>query len=155
MHAHAELISRFYAAFSNRDHAGMAACYHPEIRFSDPVFPDLRGPMASAMWRMLCERGTDLRLEVSGIEGDDDGGRAHWEAFYTFSATGNPVHNIIDATFEFQDGLIVEHTDVFDFDAWSKQALGMTGLFLGWTSMLQNKVRAQAARGLERFSAGS
>lgn len=145
----AELVERFYAAFSERDHAGMAACYHPEVHFSDPVFPDLHGPMAAAMWRMLCERGTDLRLEASAITDTS----AHWEAWYTFSATGNAVHNVIDASFEFRDGLIVRHVDVFDFYAWARQALGVTGVLLGWTPMVKNKVRSQAGRQLEKFAA--
>ena len=91
----AEVIRRFYAAFQRRDHAAMAACYAPDATFSDPVFPALRGPAVGAMWRMLCERGTDLRIEASGIEADSARGSARWEAWYTFSATGRPVHNII------------------------------------------------------------
>ena len=67
MHANAELIARFYTAFGHRDAAGMAACYHPEVQFSDEVFPDLRGDRATAMWRMLCERGKDLRVKFVDI----------------------------------------------------------------------------------------
>ena len=44
-------------------------------------------------------------------------GSAHWEADYTFSATKRKVHNVVDARFELRDGLIVKHTDVFDFGA--------------------------------------
>lgn len=144
MHPHAELITRFYDAFSRCDGDAMAACYHPDVRFSDPVFPDLQGARAGAMWQMLTERAEDLVVVASDIQADDTSGRAHWEADYTFSTTGNLVHNVIDATFEFKDGLIVKHTDVFDFHAWAKQALGFTGLLLGWTGFLQNKVRATA-----------
>ena len=36
----------------------MADCYHPDVHFSDPVFPSLKGDEARGMWRMLCERGT-------------------------------------------------------------------------------------------------
>ena len=52
MHPNAQLIQTFYTAFQNRDAAGMAACYHPEVVFSDPVFPHLEGPKAIAMWQM-------------------------------------------------------------------------------------------------------
>ncbi|HND34234.1 MAG TPA: nuclear transport factor 2 family protein, partial [Myxococcota bacterium] len=64
------------------------------------------------------------------------------------SATGRKVHNIIDAEFEFKDGKILRHRDTFDFWAWSRQALGPAGWVAGWSSVLQNKVRAQAAKGL-------
>lgn len=153
MHENAQLITRFYDAFSRLDGDAMAACYHPEVCFSDPVFPDLKGARAGAMWKMLTSRAADLRVEASGIDADDTTGRAHWEAHYTFSASGNHVHNVIDATFVFRDGLIVEHTDVFDFHAWAKQALGFKGALLGWTSFLHNKVREGAGAQLDKYCA--
>ena len=151
MHPHAALIERFYQAFQKKDHATMAACYHPDILFSDPVFTDLRGFRAGAMWHMLTERGKDLTLVYSGIEADDQEGKAHWEADYTFSGTGRKVHNVIDAHFKFKDGKIVEHRDHFDLSLWTRMALGPSGYLLGWSSFLQNKVRGQASKGLEDF----
>lgn len=142
------LIERFYAAFAQRDAAGMSACYHPDVRFSDPAFPDLKGIETAAMWHMLCERGADLRVEHSAVQASGDSGSAHWEAWYTFSTTGRSVHNIIDASFRFQDGRIIEHRDVFDFSRWSKQALGAPGYLLGWSGFLRNKVQTQADKGL-------
>jgi ketosteroid isomerase-like protein len=152
MHDHAALIQRFYEGFCRRDWSAMAGCYHREIHFTDPVF-DLHGPDAGMMWRMLCTNGRDLRLEYTGIQADDRQGTAHWEANYTFSATGRKVLNIIDANFEFRDGLIVRHVDRFDFWAWSRQALGAPGWALGWSSLLQNKIKAKAAGNLAQFKA--
>jgi ketosteroid isomerase-like protein len=153
MHPHVELIHAFYTAFANRDSAGMAACYHPDVQFSDEVFTNLTGARAPAMWRMLCERGKDLRVEFRDVNADDADGQAHWEAWYTFSATGRPVHNIIDARFEFRDGKIVRHNDSFDFRAWASQALGPMGTLFGWSSFLKNRVRAKATAGLDAFMA--
>jgi ketosteroid isomerase-like protein len=148
-----DLIHRFYSAFQQRDAEKMVACYAPDVRFSDPVFPDLVGDRAKGMWRMLCARGKDLRIEFSGIEADGGSGRAHWEAWYTFSATGRQVHNVIDAAFTFREGLIASHTDRFDLYRWTRQALGPTGVLLGWTPMVQGKVRGQAAKALDSFLA--
>jgi ketosteroid isomerase-like protein len=152
MNHHIELIRRFYQAFQQRDAETMASCYHPEIHFSDPAFPDLRGPAAGDMWRMLCARGKDLRLEFRDVHADPRHGRAHWEAWYTFSATGRQVHNIIDAEFEFRDGLIVRHIDRFDFHRWAGQALGPAGKLLGGFAFMQRKVQAKAAQGLAQFA---
>lgn len=152
-HPNADLIDRFYTAFAERDAETMAACYAPSIRFSDPVFTDLQGNAAGGMWRMLCEQGKDLRIEHSGVRGSDTTGDAHWEAWYTFGATGKKVHNVIDARFRFEDGLIVEHTDIFGFYRWSRQALGVTGLLLGWTPILLGQVRKQAGKQLDRYLA--
>jgi ketosteroid isomerase-like protein len=155
MHPNAELVTRFYEAFARRDGAAMAACYHEDVRFSDPVFPDLRGERAGAMWKMLTGRADDLDIQFSGVEADDARGKAQWVARYTFSQTGKKVVNVIDAAFEFRDGKIVRHTDTFDFWKWSSQALGVPGKLFGWSSLLQNAVRKKAAKGLDAFMAKS
>ncbi len=151
MNANEELINKFYEAFARRDHEAMASCYHDKIRFSDPVFPKLEGPEAGAMWRMLCERGADLTIEHSRVSASGDAGSAHWDARYTFSATGRKVLNRIDASFRFKDGKISEHTDTFDLWAWSRMALGPMGVLLGWSAIVRNKVRGQAGGQLKRF----
>lgn len=151
MHPNAALITRFYEAFQVLDADTMVACYHPEVVFSDPVFPNLVGPRAGAMWKMLTGRASDLKVDFSAVQADDRSGSAHWEAHYTWSGTGRPVHNIIEARFDFEEGLIRSHTDSFDLWRWTRQALGATGLLLGWTPMVQNKVRGTAEYGLSRF----
>jgi hypothetical protein len=148
---HIALIDRFYRSFQQRDYRGMIACYHPDVAFSDPVFTDLRGWRAAAMWRMLCERGTDLALTFAGIAADDQGGRAHWEATYTFGAARRKVVNIIDAEFGFADGLIIRHRDRFNLWRWAGMALGAQGALLGWFPPVQNAIRRQAGRSLEEF----
>lgn len=146
------LIETFYAAFQQRDYAGMSACYHQEVHFSDPVFVDLHGNQARAMWHMLCERGQDLEVTFSQVQANGMTGSAHWEATYTFS-TGRKVHNIIEAAFTFQEGKIINHRDSFNLWRWTRMALGSTGLFLGWTPLVKNKVRATAVSGLNQFIA--
>ena len=144
-------IERFYAAFGERDPAGMFACYHPLVTFSDPVFPALDARGVAAMWIMLCERGKDLQIVASDIAADATTGRAHWVANYTFSATGRKVTNRIDAAFEFREGLIVRHVDSFNLWRWSAMALGAKGVFLGWLPPVQSAIRAQAARALAAY----
>jgi ketosteroid isomerase-like protein len=147
------LIERFYAAFAEKDGKGMAACYAPNVTFSDPVFRDLRGPEAGAMWRMLTGRSGDLRIELLEHAADGERGSARWRAHYTFAQTGRPVVNDVRASFHFADGLVVEHTDEFDFHRWSRQALGAPGLLLGWTPLLRAAVRRRARAQLDEFLA--
>jgi hypothetical protein len=103
------------------------------------------------MWRMLTGRAADLRVEASAVEADDTTGRAHWDAWYTFSATGNKVWNRIDARFVFKDGKIVEHTDTFDLRKWAGMALGWKGKLLGWLPPVQASIRKQADAGLRAY----
>jgi len=145
------LIETFYTAFQQRDHASMIACYHSDIHFSDPVFTNLQGNRAKAMWHMLCERGTDLQVTFSDVVVNGRSATAHWEATYTFSSSKRPVHNIIDAAFQIQDDLIINHQDSFDLWRWTRMALGPTGTFMGWTPMVQKKVRETAVSNLNKF----
>ncbi len=147
------LIERFYRAFQQRDGAAMAACYHENASFRDPVF-ELDGARIGAMWKMLTSRAGDLRVEFANVTADAASGCADWQAWYKFSATGRPVHNIISARFRFAEGLIIEHVDTFDFWRWSRQALGPIGMLLGWSSIVRGKVRMQAARALDQYMSG-
>lgn len=152
-HPNAELIQTFYQAFQRKDYAGMAACYHPDVEFSDPVFTSLKGWKAGAMWHMLCERGKDLQVVYSAVEADDVKGSAHWDADYTYSVSGRMVHNKIDASFEFRDGKIVRHVDSFDLRRWAVMALGPAMLLLGWLPPVQAKIRAKGAAALDAYIA--
>lgn len=151
MHPNAQLITDFYSAFQRRDAETMASCYHPDAEFSDEAFVGLRHAGVTSMWRMLTERAKDLTLEFRDVQADDRTGRAHWEARYTFGATGRKVLNIIDAEFEFRDGKILRHRDRFNFHRWSRQALGPMGLLLGWTPFLQKKVQRTARGNLDKW----
>jgi ketosteroid isomerase-like protein len=151
MHPNARLIETFYTSFQKRDAEGMVACYHPDVRFSDPVFHELQGARACAMWRMLCKRASDLQIEFRDVQADDRTGSAHWEARYLFSATGRKVHNVIDAKFEFRDGKIVRHADTFDLWRWAGMALGPKGKLLGWLPPIQRAIHQKAVRGLDEF----
>ncbi|MDD5368808.1 MAG: nuclear transport factor 2 family protein [Anaerolineaceae bacterium] len=152
MHPNSKVIEQFYSSFSQHQYAGMIACYSPAIQFSDAVFT-LTGKRVGAMWRMLCEAGNDLEISYRAIEADDQQGKAHWEARYTFSATGRKVHNIVEASFVFQSGAIIQHRDQFDFWRWARMALGPIGWTLGWTPVVRQQVQTTAQKRLDRFIA--
>ena len=152
MHPNEKVIEAFYTAFKNSNPAGQIELYHPEVEFSDPVFPHLVGKRAMAMWAMLGQRKADPNDRTfCDVKADDEKGSAHWEAKYLFPKTGRPVHNKIDAQFTFREGKIWRHTDTFDFWKWSAQAIGLPGLLLGWTPVIKNAVRKQVAGLLDKF----
>ncbi|HTM97194.1 MAG TPA: nuclear transport factor 2 family protein [Pedobacter sp.] len=151
MNANKQLIDRFYTCFKNKDFKGMQDCYADNAVFNDAVFKNLNADQVKAMWEMLIVKGKDLRIEYSLGSSSENLVSAHWDAFYTFSATGKKVINRIDANFEIANGKIVKHTDNFNFFTWSRQALGLPGILLGWTSFLNKKISAQAMKNLESF----
>jgi ketosteroid isomerase-like protein len=147
----AELINRFYTAFQQRDYAAMQACYHPEAIFHDPVFQTLDSRQVRAMWQMLLTSARDLRVTFGDVSAEGEAGSCQWHAHYTFSRTGRPVHNIVRSVFTFRDGLIITQKDHFNFWRWSRQALGLSGLLLGWSPIVKSKVRKTAQQGLAKF----
>jgi len=146
-----ELIEKFYTSFQAKDAEGMADCYHDDVVFTDPAFGELSGEHAKNMWRMLLQNSKDLTLEFSQIEATEHTGKAHWDATYTFSQTGRKVVNKIDALFEFKDGKIIRHTDVFNLRTWAKQAMGFKGALLGGTSFFKKKLNAKTNSLLTKF----
>lgn len=141
----------FYTAFQNRDWKTMQECYHDRATFSDPAFPDLNSTEVKAMWKMLVTRGKDLTVQFEVLSESEEMATVKWIADYTFSRTGRKVNNIILARMDFLDGKILMHTDHFSFYRWSRQALGLTGLLLGWTPFLQKKVQSTARQQLVSF----
>jgi len=150
MNANEQLIHTFYKAFEKADYKGMQACYADNLVFNDEVFINLSAKETKAMWHMLSETGLS-KLSFSKIKADDRQGSAHWVAEYTFSLTKRFVINRIDASFKFKNGKIVRHTDRFNFINWSRQAFGLTGIFIGWTPFFKNKVRKTAQARLTAF----
>lgn len=151
MSSHQELINTLYQAFQRLDYKTMASCYHADATFKDEVF-NLEGKEISAMWHMLCAKAQDFELDYQVINPHSNLS-VNWQANYLFSQTNRPVNNIITARFEFKDGLIIKHIDKFDFWRWSRQALGLSGVLLGWTPFLRKKVSQLAKQNLQRFMA--
>jgi ketosteroid isomerase-like protein len=151
MHPNEKLIHDFYTAFQQRQYLPMQQSYHPEAKFHDPVFQDLSSEEVRAMWQMLLTSAKDLTVTFSTVQADDHRGSCQWEAWYTFSRTGRKVHNIVQAQFSFRDGKIIQHRDSFDLWRWSRQALGLSGILLGWSPLVKNKIRRMAQAGLKKF----
>ena len=59
----------------------------------------LDGREAGGMWRMLTGQAKDLRIELIDHDTQGERGSAHWRAHYTFSQTGRPVINDVQASF--------------------------------------------------------
>ncbi|HLF51870.1 nuclear transport factor 2 family protein [Flavobacterium sp.] len=152
MNPNENLITKFYTAFSNSDAETMAKCYHPNIEFQDPAFGILKGKEVPNMWRMLISRSKgNLKIAFSNVNSEDQSGSAKWIATYNFSKTNRKVVNVIHAKFEFQDGLIIKHTDDFNVWKWTQQALGLPGYLLGWTPFLQKKIQEQSRDLLKKY----
>ena len=146
-----QLIRTFYQSFQNKDYKAMQYCYAEDAIFSDAIFKNLDSKQVKAMWEMLIKRGKDFSLTFDNIKAGENAGSAEWVATYTFSATNRKVINHVKANFVFENNKIMKHSDDFNFYKWSRQALGLPGLLLGWTPFFKSKVRRSALNGLDAY----
>ena len=146
-----QLLTTFYQAFQAKNYKVMQDCYADTAVFSDPAFQNLHAEQVRAMWEMLICRGKDLQLTYQILNVGEKTGQAEWTATYTFSQTNRKVINHIQSSFQFANGKIVAHTDRFNFYTWARQALGLTGLLLGWTGFLHRKVQQTAMGSLTKY----
>ena len=144
-----EVINQFYSSFKNGDPAGMIACYHNTVIFEDPAFGKLEGEKAKAMWQMLLSKKEESEMSVSFSVLNDN--QAEWIANYKYGPNKKPVINAVSASFVFEDGKIIKHTDHFDLWKWSKQALGAAGYLLGWSGFMKNKIQATTNKLLNKY----
>lgn len=146
-----DIVKNFYSAFQNRDAYKMVKNYHPDLQFHDPAFGKLNFRQTSAMWKMLCESGQDLKIEFEILEENDDIIKTKWIASYSFGKSKRPVRNEIIALMNLKDGLIIKHDDYFNLHRWARQALGFKGLLLGGTTFFRNQLQQQTGRRLQKF----
>jgi len=146
------LIEKFYVSFANSDAEGMISCYHDDVTFIDPAFGELKGDRAKAMWRMLLSN-TDAGLTVHyfDITSNQKTGEAKWLAKYFYGPKRRLVVNEVSASFTFKEGKIHTHTDDFDLWRWTRQALGLSGTFMGWSGYMRNKIQATTKARLDKF----
>jgi ketosteroid isomerase-like protein len=150
-HPNEDLINKFYNSFSQKNSGGMIECYSDSIEFQDPVFGVLTGSKPKAMWQMLIEKSSGLQISFSNVVADDNSGKADWEAVYDFSKTNRKIINRIHAEFTFKDGKITSHRDTFSLWKWAGMAMGLKGYLIGFTPIVQNKIKSEAISGLELY----
>src|SRR4051812_33537271 len=146
MHPNAALLHKLFTALRERDHATMAACYHPRARFRDIAFSLRRRFWIHAMWRMICRDEVAIRVaEFEILAADDRAGRARILETYLYHSPGKPpklVRNAIRSRFRFAGGRIISHDDDCDAKPWAAQAIGgrVGGFLAGRIRLLRSAV---------------
>lgn len=139
-------LTRFYDALARRDGETMAAMYAANARFEDPVFR-LSGADIGKMWLGLMRRAREFSVAYTIAQAGRGWGTVECTARYLYGGR-RPVTNVIVGDLKLENGLIVEHTDRFDFPRWAAQALGLPGRLLGRFAFFRRVVSRKAARGL-------
>lgn len=161
----AHLVARFFDAFGRGDAQQMAACYHPMVSYSNPVLPDLRGPMPGAMWSLALSRAPSLRLQWQVAFSDARKAQVTWCAQWRQGRRDLRLDAV--STLSIWGDGIARQVDEFRFSQWAGQTLGLRGRLLAWlpafrrvvqrrtlAAVQAHRARAAAAR-VEAAPAGS
>jgi limonene-1,2-epoxide hydrolase len=146
------VVHTFFSAFIRRDYQTMQLAYRDDATFSDNVFGTLNAKETKAMWQMLIEKGTDLKVNYGYVKAREGGiVTCEWTAEYSFGKNRRPVVNRIRTYMEIEDDKIVKHRDRFDVHRWAKQAIGTPGLLFGWMLFFQQGIRKKALASLYAY----
>lgn len=125
----AEVATRFYAAFQNRDLEAMRALYAPNATFQDPIY-NLHGrDETMKMWAGVFEKGKNGRMSFDVVKSDANSATIRWRADYELA--GRPVHNESLTTLTVRDGAITAHRDDWSWSNWARQAIPVVGPLAG------------------------
>ncbi|SCY07660.1 SnoaL-like domain-containing protein [Nonlabens sp. Hel1_33_55] len=145
------LLTQFYKGLKNANASNMTALYKDNSHFKDPVFGDLHGEHAISMWHMLFSKNNQVKISYKIIEATPTYGKVQWTANYLNGSNKRPVTNHVTANFKLADGEIVNHVDSFNLSKWSRQALGVSGLLMGWSSFMKNQIQKKTNSLLDHY----
>lgn len=129
MHPNELLLTKFFEYLNAHNLERIASCYHEEATFHDIAF-NLKGKkQIYAMWDMICSVNkdnipSDIKVHIERLSANDATGSAVVLESYTYRDNNKKVHNKINSTFEFRDGLIYKQNDDCDPVSWANQAFG-------------------------------
>ena len=93
-----ELAHQFYSSFTEKNAEGMISCYSDDIHFYDPVFGNLYGAEAKAMWGMLTKNmDASGTIDYELVEIHELKAIVKWKASYPFGPKKRAVVNNIVA----------------------------------------------------------
>ena len=157
-----EIAAEFFRRYQQHDHAGMRSLLHPDIRFDDMAFHNLRGEDVAAMWRWFClpsaRRKDPVDVPAFAIL-KEEGDAVHVEYRVRYTLQDNPAakrHEVdyqIQSTLVCKAGKIVEHRDqscVSEF-AFARMALGFPRCLAALTPFFRPRLRKESLAKLEEF----
>jgi ketosteroid isomerase-like protein len=147
-------IEALYSAIRRGDLAAIAACYDEDGFFEDIAFRRRGKDKIMEMWRFVCHAKPEVSFDPGAIVENDQSGSGVWRAKYMYGKTarkpGRPVDNTSTSAFVLRGGLIVEHRDRCDANAWARQAF--PSRLRVWAGSTEPMRRGMAALKLWWFS---
>lgn len=124
----ATVATAFYGAFASRNTAAMSDFYDPNVQFHDPLFGHLRGSaQVMEMWTSIMPKANPFQISPTvqpsptNLGGGSWQVQVHWDAHYGLGQA--LITNHSETTLVIKNGCIVSQQDVWDLNAWTKQAV--------------------------------
>ena len=137
-----QTIIHFLDSFSKRDFEEMNRMYSDDIVFFDPKVGLLREGIAKKLWKYQYENVNNFSFSFGEvIQVDEEYYTCENIILYRHPQTKRKIKDKRKSYFRMENGKIVEQSDAFKFYAWNRQAFGIMGWVLGWSTFFQKRVK--------------
>jgi hypothetical protein len=150
MHPNQAAVNLFLGAQKDRDPIRLQNAVREDVVLQDPLFGELKGAQAFAMWQMLW-RFREYSVTVDEQAASPTEGKAEWRQTYNLPATRRMILNKVTSSFTFYDRRISAITDKWSLYGYARMGQGALGLLLGWLPPFQETMRQAALERLTLF----
>jgi hypothetical protein len=139
------LVEQLFKAFQSKDTDAIFATYAADCQFDHPLIGRLSKNEFSMAIRAFMRATPDYELAFQINHTDAKRVDVEWTITHIFHLTAKVIKQHGTTTCFLSNNRIVQQIDKFDRRAWSRQAMGMTGLVLsfvpGWRSFIERELR--------------
>jgi ketosteroid isomerase-like protein len=139
------LVEQHYKAIQAKDADAILAVYAADCRIDHPLIGRMSKDEFSKAVQAFIRQTPDYELEFQISHAGAQRVDAEWALTHVFHLTGRTIRLAGATTYFLSANRITRHIDQFDRRAWSRQAMGMTGLVLsfvpGWRSFVERELR--------------
>ena len=144
-----DLINRFYIIVEEGSLNSINDIYTGSVVYFDPMFEMLENDKVLAMWHLLSEMRSNLKIEIGNINDEGDGYYTcrHTDT-YIFSPNSKQIVMVSTGNFKIENGRITEHSEGFSLHKWATQAYGLWANVVGWNRWYQQNIKNEMRRKL-------
>jgi hypothetical protein len=132
-------LKNYVKALIKKESHALADCYSEEANFFDPIFDNLDKENLVKYWELRFTTYKDLKILVLASELYEHSASIKW--FISYKQKNKKIRYSMVSILEIRNGKIIKQFDHFHFWKMAMQAYGFMGFFLGWTKLMNARVK--------------
>jgi len=147
-----QLIADFFTAMHQHDFSKMQNIYANDIAFFDPMFQYFNEGQVMMMWRFRIENAASFSVDFSNITDEGDGYFTVDVVLHYVNPKNKPIHLKMKSYLRIINNKIAEHSDAYSIHGLCKQERGISGNWIGWNRMYQNRLKLEAKKAVLAYA---